>query len=171
MRNPHNYITIREAQEKDIPFLWDMLYEAASISPEMQAIGRNAALELPGIKKYLDQWGRYGDYALVAVDNDTNQNLGAAWYRFFPSNDPGYGYITDSIPEISMAVIAQQRAKGIGSLLLERLIAHARQQNIAALSLSVDKNNPAKKWYETFGFSDAGVSKPQDTSITLILRL
>jgi hypothetical protein len=39
------------------------------------------------------------------------------------------------------------------------------------VSLSVDRQNPAVQLYERKGFRDAGISGPEETSITMITDL
>ena len=48
----------------------------------------------------------------------------------------------------------------MGRALLEALLTTARAQGYRALSLSVDRENPALRLYERVGFHDAGVSDP-----------
>jgi hypothetical protein len=37
-------LTIRLIQTKDIPFLWDMLFEAAAVDESMRTLGKEKAL-------------------------------------------------------------------------------------------------------------------------------
>ena len=99
-----------------------------------------------------------------------DRHLGAAWYRLHPEEAPGYGFISSTIPELTIGVCADARGQGIGQALLQAFIALAQSQGYAALSLSVDRNNPARHLYERFGFCDAEVSAKGDTSVTLIKR-
>ncbi len=80
--------TTRAAIVADVPFLWEMLWQAAAVSPEVREMGRERALELPSIRRYLENWGRPGDAAVVAVPGE-GACLGAAWYRLFPATAPG----------------------------------------------------------------------------------
>ena len=73
--------------------------------------------------------------------------VGAAWLRFFPAFDPGYGFVDERTPELSVAVLAAHRGKGIGSLLVDRLL-----QGVEAASLSCDPANPAWRLYVRLGF-------------------
>jgi len=163
-------ITIRTVQIQDISFLWDMLYEAAAVAEGMRALGREKALSLPVNRKYVEGWGRPGDAGVVAVDQ-TERRLGAAWYRLYPDEAPGYGFISPTIPELTIGVCVDARGQGIGNALLQALIALAQSQGYAALSLSVDRNNPALHLYARFGFRDAGVSDSEDTSVTMSKQL
>ena len=160
--------TIRAVQPDDEPLLWNMLWEAAAVAPAMRAIGREAALARPESRKYLDGWGRPGDAGVVAVD-ETDQRLGAAWYRRFPVDAPGYGFVAPDIPELAIGVIPGARGRGIGTALLDALVRHARANGERALSLSVDRQNPALALYERNGFRDAGISNADDSSLTMIV--
>lgn len=172
MITPLEGIRILAAQKaSDMSFLWDMLYEAAAIDAIIKAMNKNDALKLPGISKYLLQWGKEGDLALIAYDVSKEKPVGAIWYRLFSQAAAGYGYIADDIPELSMAVTSEYRGKGIGKLLLQTIIKDARQSGYKALSLSVSKHNSARRLYESIGFVDAQVSKPEDTSVTMKITL
>ncbi len=163
-------LTIRPVEMKDISFLWNMLYEAAAVAESMRTLGKEKALSLPVNRKYVEEWGRPGDAGVIALD-EAEQPLGAAWYRLHPASAPGYGFISPSIPELTIGVRVNARSQGIGSALLHALIELAQIQGYAALSLSVDRTNPALYLYERFGFHDAKVSEPEDTSVTMIKLL
>jgi GNAT superfamily N-acetyltransferase len=123
--------SIRPVVPDDLPFLWEMLWEAAAVAPELRAMGREAALAIPSIRKYLDGWGRPGDAGVIAVGAD-GKRLGAAWYRRFPADDPGYGFVANDIPELSIGVAVEARGQGVGRALLDALLATARQQGCRA---------------------------------------
>jgi ribosomal-protein-alanine N-acetyltransferase len=161
------HFTIRTVQIQDVSFLWDMLYEAVAVAEGMRALGKEKALSLPVNRKYIEGWGRSGDAGAIAVDQ-TKRPLGAAWYRLYPDEAPGYGFVSPTIPELTIGVCDDARGQGIGHALLQALIALAQSQGYAALSLSVDRNNPALHLYERFGFRDAGISDQEDTSVTMI---
>jgi ribosomal protein S18 acetylase RimI-like enzyme len=163
-------VVIRPVQPDDEPFLWDMGWEATAVDDEMRALGREAAFALPHSRRYLDGWGRPGDAAVVALAAD-GQRLGAAWYRLFPAEEPGWGFVAPDVPELGIGVVAEARGRGVGSALLDALLALAREQGYRAVSLSVDRQNPARRLYERKGFRDAGISDPTDTSVTMITHL
>lgn len=165
-----NDFKIRPAANDDLPFLREMLFEAAAVSEEIRRIGRGNALALPFIARYLENWGRPHDFALVAETGE-KVLVGASWFRLFPGNDRGFGFVSAEIPELTVAVVERLRGRGVGSKLLEELIEAARKRNFPALSLSVNRKNPAMKLYEKFGFRDAGFSRKDDSSVTMILTL
>ncbi len=109
-------------------------------------------LSKPELARYLEGWGRQGDTAVLAVDLDGGRRLGAAWYRLMTSEEPGYGYVDDQTPEIALAVVPDHRGRGVGGALLRELREAARSQGYNALSLSVEKGNPALGLYERNGF-------------------
>ena len=161
---------IRRIQPDDEPFLWDMGWEATAVDAGMRALGREAALAIPHVRHYLDGWGRPGDAGVVAVASD-GQRLGAAWYRLFPAEDPGWGFVAPDVPELSIGVATEARGKGVGSALLDALLTLAREEGYRALSRSVDRQNPARRLYKRKGFRDAGISDPGDSSGTMIAYL
>jgi ribosomal-protein-alanine N-acetyltransferase len=145
-------IEVRAGAKDDLPFLWEMLYEAIFVPPGAERPDREI-LTLPSIAQYLDGFGRPGDQALVAVRHGVP--VGAAWYRIFTRDRPGYGYVADDVPELSLAVGPSWRGQGVGTLLLTRLMEAARRAGWRALSLSVDVRNPARRLYDRLGFTTA----------------
>jgi len=104
--------------------------------------------------KLLAGWGRFGDRAVVAEDQGTL--IGAAWFRLWMPELHSYGFIDVTTPELAIAIAAGYRRKTIGRALLEELIATARADGFAALSLSVSPLNPARHLYESLGFQKVG---------------
>ncbi|HEX9960300.1 MAG TPA: GNAT family N-acetyltransferase [Pyrinomonadaceae bacterium] len=162
--------TIRRAALEDLPFLWEMLFEAAAVSDRIRELGMERALALPAVAHILENFGRAGDFGYVAETADKTL-IGAIWARLFPAEEKGYGFVSAEIPELAIAVAPDFRGRGAGTKLLEELIKEARNLKFPALSLSVDRRNAALKLYERLGFTDAGVSKETDSSVTMILRL
>jgi GNAT superfamily N-acetyltransferase len=117
---------VRPAEPADLPFLREMLLEAA-YRPGRPQPPIDEALADPHIARYIEGWGRPGDTALIAVD-EAGRRIGAAWYRVFRPEEPGFGFIDGATPEISIAVIPDRRSKGIGSALLGGLIDRAREK-------------------------------------------
>jgi ribosomal protein S18 acetylase RimI-like enzyme len=147
-----------------------MLWEAAAVDEGMRAIGKETALASPLNQKYLAGWGRAGDAGVIALDAQ-GAPLGAAWYRLFPADAPGYGFVAPVVPELSIGVSASARGQGVGSALIRALLELAAAEGFDAVSLSVDRRNQALTLYERLGFRDAGISPPSDTSLTMIAEL
>jgi GNAT superfamily N-acetyltransferase len=91
-----------------------------------------------------------GDFGFVAERG--GERTGVAWAQFLPANDPGYGFLDESTPEISLWVREDSRGKGVGRFLLERIQREATDRGIARLSLSVEGDNYAKQLYASMGF-------------------
>lgn len=108
---------------------------------------------------------REGDFALVAEED--GEAVGAAWYRLLSGDEPGYGFVSADVPELSVAVLASRRGGGIGSALLDRLVESARGDGRPGLSLSARGRNPARMLYARMGFAEVGAV---DDSLTMLLR-
>jgi ribosomal protein S18 acetylase RimI-like enzyme len=108
-------------------------------------------VDRPEIGCYVDAWGRYGDDGVLALDDHTGADLGAAWLRLWPGLDTGYGFVDRATPELAIAVRAEHRGRGIGSCLLDALLDRASQRH-RAVSLSVARDNPSVALYQRFGF-------------------
>jgi ribosomal protein S18 acetylase RimI-like enzyme len=104
----------------------------------------------PHNERYTEGWGRDGDAGVVALK--AGEAVGAAWYRRFSAGDPGYGFIDEETPEVSIAVDLGHRGRGVGTALLVALCERAAHDGFAALSLSVERDNPALRMYERQGF-------------------
>jgi GNAT superfamily N-acetyltransferase len=127
-------------------------------------------MALPQVRRYFVGLGRPGDAGVVAVTAD-GARLGVAWYRLFPAEEPGWGFIAVDVPELAMGVVPEARGRGLGGALLDALLALAREQRHRALSLAVDRQNPARRLYERKGFRDAGISDPTDSDVTMVADL
>ncbi len=159
--------SIRELTSADEPFLWEMLYQAIHI-PEGQLPPPRSIIEEPKLAHYVRQWGQKpSDMGLVAVVNNIGRPVGAAWLRVFSRLDPGYGFVDEHTPELSIAMLPDYRGQGLGSRLLNALLQAARQK-FEAVSLSVSLDNPARKLYERFGFAEVSAD---GASFTMLKRL
>lgn len=114
------------------------------------------------VKKYHQSWGRNGDKALIAFDNNKGNSVGAVWYRLFSSEERGYGYVSDDIPELGIALVKEARGKGLGTKLMNLIIEEAKRNGYKSLSLSVDvANTNAVNLYRKFGFIELEGEKIQ----------
>lgn len=156
--------TIREGIPGDFEFLTSMLAHAAVWQQGADVPESEAVLAIPELARYIGGWPRPGDFALFAVGPAP---IGAVWWRQLTAREAGFGYVADDIPEIAMAVRPDCRGRGIGTTLLQGLIATAEGEGLPALSLSVDRENPAIHLYERLGFTAIGGA---GSSLTMVRR-
>ena len=130
-----------------------MLAEAFDWRPGSPRADLDNLLLDPHIGHYINGWKRPDDLGVVAIDNATRVPIAATWCRQLRADDPGYGYIADDIPELTIGVEPDRRGLGIGTALLSALIDEATQSHIPALSLSVEHDNPAVRLYTRLGFT------------------
>ncbi len=138
---------IRALTNADESILWTMLMYAAQES-SIETVRSH-----PDLFKYVKNWGKSDDLGFVAIDNNLSNEsyIGAAWLRLFSSENRGFGYIDDGIPELAIAVLPAYRGQGIGTKLLRQIIDVAGDF-YPAISLSVRDNNPAIDLYQRLGF-------------------
>jgi GNAT superfamily N-acetyltransferase len=160
-------VRIRSAVSGDLEFLRAMGYEAAMWRPGGPRPPLDEVLAQPHFARYLSAWGRSGDAAVIAED-ERGAPFGAAWYRVFTASEPGFGFVDDTTPELSIAVREDARGRGIGASLLHALAHQARRDGFNALSLSVEKDNPAVRLYRRAGFR---VVDGDANAFTMCLRL
>lgn len=121
----------------------------------------------PEVSRYVAGWGRVGDVAVVALDR-RDEPVGGAWYRLFPANDAGYGFVDENTPELSIALYPECRRQHLGGLLLGTLLQRARADGHGSISLSVACENPARRLYARNGFE---VVAEIDDSLTMVADL
>lgn len=141
-----------------------MLYQSI-FSVEGEAKPSREIVNQPEIIKYLCNWGRKVDIALIAIDS--SESIGAIWARLFDETNKTYGYIDENTPVLSMALLPEYRGKGIGTILFNEMIRKAMDAGFNSLSLSVDPKNPALRLYERQGFVKVGID---GTSWDMITR-
>lgn len=132
---------IRPIYPEDASFLKWMIYEGTfheAIYPPEHRPSLEEALADPGVARFVEGWGRTGDFGVVASDGE--RLVGAAWCRLFGKDDPGWT-IDDKTPDMAIALVPDQRSRGWGSELLAELLKMARRKGFDAISLSVGKWN------------------------------
>lgn len=138
-------MVIRRGGRQDVRFLRDMLHHAYYWRE------RNPGDEPGPISRYVKGWGRPGDTALIAVEEAFP--VGASWYRLFRRDQPGYGFVDEQTPELTIAVVPSRRGRGIGEALLNALCERARAEGHRAISLSVERDNDVLlAYYERHAF-------------------
>jgi GNAT superfamily N-acetyltransferase len=152
-------IVIRRGGPQDIPFLRSLLAHAYGWHVNV------LETDLP-VGRYVDGWGRKGDTALVWMDG--GHRVGAGWYRLFRANAPGYGFLDEQTPELTVAVVPSRQGQGIGLELLKGLLERADVEGHEAVSVSLRRNHPELAIYEGEGFEPVG---EQGNAVTLLRRL
>lgn len=160
-------VTVRPAGPDDVPFLLCVLAVAADWREGVEPRAAADVLASPDLAHYLPEWTRTDDRGLVA-EHESEGGVGAAWWRYFDADDPGYGFVAADVPEIAMGVLAPHRGGGLGTRLLRELIALARSAGLPALSLSVEPDNAAMRLYARNGFVPVGT---HGGAVTMLLRL
>lgn len=147
-------VSIRPATADDVDFMWEMLYEAVHWPPDNPEPKPPQAeiFAIPEMSHYLEGWGRPDDVGFIAEDDVSGERLGAVWHRRMTSENPGYGFVDEETPEIGLAVAPGSRGGGIGGRMVNTIIESARSSGYEALSLSVERANPAVHLYERHGF-------------------
>jgi GNAT superfamily N-acetyltransferase len=147
---------LRAADQQDTRFLRDMLRHAYH-----WRFGDDP--DLP-VYRYVQNWGRPGDAGVIVSDGPNA--YGAAWYRLFPSDAPGFGFVDEATPEVTIAVVPSKRGHGTGAELLEALLAQAREDGFPRLSLSAEPGQTA--FYEKHGFHEL---RREDGTVTMVADL
>lgn len=142
--------TLREARATDARFLSDMLVEAANWHPT-RIRPRVQVLADPGRRRYIEGWGRPGDDGVIAED-ENGSPVGACWFRVFPPDAAGLGFVAHNVPELVLGVVGIWRAQGIGRQLLRAAIGRATAAGYQRISLSVERGNFAQRLYVSEGF-------------------
>jgi GNAT superfamily N-acetyltransferase len=157
---------VRDLRADETPFLEQMLYSALAWRPDVELPPREWVLAHPQVVVFHAGWGRAGDVGLVA--EEAGEPIGLAWYRFFTDAEHGEGYVDEATPELAIAVVDGCRGRGVGKLLMEAIHARARADGVEQISLSVDRDNPARRLYERLGYVEL---EPDDENGRMVLRL
>ena len=133
---------LRPAGQDDLDLLGEFL-AIAGYEPDVAA-----ARAVPFVAAHLVGWQRPGDFGVIAELD--GRAVGAAWARHFAADGNPF-YLDERSPEVSIGVRDSIRGRGLGTALLQALIAEARSRGLR-LSLNVRETNPAQHLYERLGF-------------------
>lgn len=140
-------ITIRKAEEQDLPAILD-IYNDAILNTT--AVYNYKPHTLAMRQEWFAQRQKDNFPVLVAVQGSTI--LGFSTYGHFRAW-AAYKYSV----EISVYIHPEHRGKGIAKLLYPPLFAIAKEQQMHTLIAGIDANNAASiKLHEHFGFTMAG---------------
>ena len=141
---------IRPIRQDEVPLLSDFIYEAI-YTPEGYTRPSKDIVNTPEFQEYVRDFGkRQDDIGLAAVMD--GRVVGAIWARIMHD----YGHINDSIPSLALALIPGVRGHGVGTALMKSMLAELKARGYKAVSLSVQKSNPAKHLYDRVGFVQVG---------------
>ena len=172
----------RLSTRADPTFLAEMLYEAvywrddgAEERPPLDEM-----LARPELRRYVEDWGRVGDVALVALDR-LDEPVGAAWFRRFADRPGDRAETADGAGtlELVIAVYPECRGQRMGGLLLGSLTSRARADGYPTISLRLASGNPARRLFGRHGFvaEEPPVDRPADSErdgdapVTMVLDL
>ena len=137
---------VREITTKEYPLLEDFLYNAVFLPPGAKPVPREIIFE-PEIYVYIKDFGEKDDFGVVAEKD--GQIIGAAWTRIIPA----YGHIDNDTPELAISVLPEYRGQGVGTSLMTRLFFLLCEHGYRRTSLSVQKDNPAVRFYKRLGYT------------------
>ena len=140
---------IRPATAADEPFLLEML--------ELASNWRDGAPPNPVDLSYAAGFGRPGDVGVI------EDGQGAAWCRLRTSDDPGYGYVADDIPELTIAVRGEHRGRGLAAALLSELMRAAARRGSAR---SASASSPTTRLSASTSGRASSIARPTPAART-----
>ena len=122
---------------------------------------------MPELTHYFTSFDARRDFGAAAVgDGGTAAEvLAVAWVVVLTADDPGYGFVADDVPELSITTFPGHRGRGFGTAVLDAVIDEARRRALRGISLSVEDGNRARHLYERAGFRTVGRNGGSDTML------
>jgi len=150
MNRIDNNVVIRGIRPSEFPLIEDFMYEAI-YHPDPSHPYPKAVIYYSQVRVYWDNWGNgTDDHCLIALADD--KPIGAVWIRIFHGELKGCGYIDEHTPEVAIALFEEYRNQGIGTEMMNQMMALMRGKGYQQVSLSITKGNPAIRLYERLGF-------------------
>ena len=138
--------TIRQLLETEVPVLDEFLYQAIFV-PEGTEPPAREIIRQPELQVYVKDFGQQkDDYCLVAEAD--GKIVGAVWVRIMDD----YGHIDDETPSFALSLMPEYRGRGIGTALMNEMLALLRRNGYLHASLAVQKENYALRLYQKAGF-------------------
>ena len=153
---------IRELRKTERKVLDTFLYEAIFI-PEGAEAPAKEIIHQPELQVYVENFGqKEGDICFVAEVKKTDATVwdltlmadvettivGAVWVRIMDD----YGHVDEETPSLAISILREYRHDGIGTKLMETILAELRKRSYKQISLSVQKANYAVSMYQKTGF-------------------
>lgn len=140
---------LRSSEQKIVT---DMLHYAYRLDENSKTLK-----ELPALSIYNDFYGlTRKDLGLYALSN--NKIAGAIWSRKLNEQHNSTAFIDENTPVMSVAVLPEFRAQGIGSFMMNQFLQEAAAL-YDSMSVNVLDDSKAIKFYEKFGFVKVDNSK------------
>ncbi len=153
---------IRQIRHDETPVLNQFLYEAIFIPKGVKAPPKSI-IENEDLQVYVRNFGHEPDDRCLVAECD-GRIVGAVWTRIMHD----YGHISDNIPSLAISLYKEYRNKGIGTKLLETMIALLQNDGYSQVSLSVQKANYAVGMYQKAGFE---VLQETDEELIMVCKL
>ena len=139
-------VTIRKIQKQEYPLLDNFLYEAIFVPEDIEPPPKTI-ITAPELQVYIEHFGESKDDLGLVVEVDCKV-VGAVWVRIM--ND--YGHIDDKTPSLAISLYKEYRGFGIGTVMMNEILALLKAHEYKQVSLSVQKANYAAKMYLKIGF-------------------
>lgn len=138
---------IRKLHQNETEILDDFLYEAIFI-PEGTKAPPKEIIKEPELQVYVADFGKKKDDICYVAEETSGKIAGAVWCRIMDD----YGHVDDDTPSLAISVLEEFRHCGIGTVLMQHMLAALKKQGYPQVSLSVQKANYAARMYEKLGF-------------------
>jgi len=138
-------IIVRPIRKEEYLLLEEFLYHAIFI-PEGEEMPAKNIIYDPEIYKYIKNFGIKNDYGMIAEVG--GKVVSIAWTRVIGA----YGFIDSATPELAISTLPQYRGQGIGEKVMNKLFEELIKRGYKRTSLSVQKNNPAVRFYKRLGY-------------------
>ena len=149
--------TTRPLTERDVPLLRTATLVNVNWRGEERFTYRDIDRS-PDLRHYYAFRPERGDVGVVAERDGLP--VGVVWLLFLGADDPGYGFVADGVPELSISVWSGYRGQGVGRGLLRAALVEARRRGVHRVSLSVEAGNPSVRLYQEAGFRPLADAAP-----------
>ena len=137
---------IRELKTEEYNLLADFLYEAIFQRERAEPLPRSV-IEQPELDIYIRDFGKYDHDHCLCAETD-GRVVGAVWVRIIDA----FGHLDSNTPEFAISTLPEYRGFGIGTRLMEAMLAYLKRQGYEKTSLAVQKDNYALRMYQHVGF-------------------
>ena len=142
-------LTFHPLEKTTTAFFHELFHSSFFVPPGEPPIPFET-IRKPELRRYYEYWGKDGDLGFIVRKGD--EEVGAVWSRRFATDQPGYGFVADDVPEFGIAIKKEHRGNGIGNHLMKHLLTALRERGDRQVSLSVHGDNHAAQWYQRMGF-------------------